>query len=95
MTAVDDRRLTLAVPPRVRFTARPTPRSGWLLWDLACAGREPAEVLDPLDREDLVWGLHGRGYTDTEIAVHTRMSTYTATRIRSRLGLPANPGRAA
>lgn len=65
-------------------------RSGQLLWRACCAGREPAESLDPRDREDLVAALVERGWTDVQIAVLTRMSTYTTARIRGRLGLPAN-----
>jgi hypothetical protein len=68
----------------------PGARSGVLLWKACCAGREPAEALDTRDREDLVAALVFRGWTDVEIAVLTRMSTYTTARIRSRLGLPAN-----
>lgn len=53
-------------------------------------GHEPAEALEAADRARLVVVLNNRGWTDTEVAVHTRMSTYTATRIRRRLGLPIN-----
>jgi hypothetical protein len=57
----------------------------------ACwAGREPAESLEPADREQLVYELWALGWTDAEIAAHTRMSTYTAGRIRERLGLAPN-----
>lgn len=60
------------------------------MWAACCAGREPAESLDPRDREDLVAALLERGWSDTQIAVLTRMSTYTTARIRVRLGLAAN-----
>jgi hypothetical protein len=60
------------------------------LWEACCAGREPAEALDPRDREDLVFALAASGWADVEIAVHTRMSTYTTARIRERLGLATN-----
>jgi hypothetical protein len=54
----------------------------------ACwAGREPAESLEPADREQLVYELWALSWTDVEIAAHTRMTTYTAGRIRERLGL--------
>lgn len=59
-------------------------RSGPLLWRLCLLGREPAESLHWRDREDLVVGLAGRGWSDVEIAVLTRMSTYTTARIRER-----------
>lgn len=64
-------------------------RSGQVLWRACCAGREPAESLDPRDREDLVAGLVERGWSDVDIAVLTRMSTYTTARIRHRIGLRA------
>ena len=70
----------------------PGVRSGRLLWEACCAGREPAEALDPRDREDLVAGLVEHGWTDVEIAVHTHMSTYTTARIRDRIGARPNFG---
>lgn len=66
------------------------PRSGQLLWQACCQGREPAEALDQRDREDLVASLVEQGWTDTEIATLTRMSTYTTSRIRARLSFAAN-----
>jgi len=66
------------------------PRSDRELWLRCCHGLEPAEALDSRDREDLVAELVARGWTDVQIAGHTRMSTYTTTRIRERLQLPAN-----
>lgn len=63
------------------------PRSHWRKWQRCWEGLEPAEALSTRDREDLVWQLHERGWTDVEIAEHTRMTTYTAARIRERLGL--------
>jgi hypothetical protein len=65
--------------------ARSAARSGALLWAACCAGREPAESLDPRDREDLVAELVARGWSDVQIAVLTRMSTYTTARIRQRV----------
>lgn len=53
-------------------------------------GHEPAEALSTLDRWHLVLILHNRGWTDVQIAAHTRMSTYTTARIRSRIGLKPN-----
>lgn len=66
------------------------PRSGRELWLRACHGLEPAEALDPRDREDLVAELVVRGWSDVQIAEHTRMSTYTTGRIRDRLQLAPN-----
>lgn len=60
-------------------------RSGALLWAACVAGREPAESLDPRDREDLVAELTERGWTVAEIAVLTRMTTYTTARIQARV----------
>jgi hypothetical protein len=68
----------------------PVPRSRRWLW-LACwDGRLPAEMLHSRDREDLVWHLVAAGWSDRQIAEHTRMTDYTTARIRSRLELPAN-----
>lgn len=77
------------VPTEVRQPLSGT-RSGRLLWQACCAGREPAEALDVRDREDLVASLVARGWSDVDIAVLTRMSTYTTTRIRERIGLPVD-----
>jgi hypothetical protein len=54
------------------------------------AGDTPAEILPPDLREKLVRELHSRLLTDVEVAAHTGWSTYTAARIRRRLGLPVN-----
>jgi len=54
-------------------------------------GDLPAEVLPTEDRERLLRQLWRAGWNDTEIAQHTRMTTYTAARIRSRIGLQAHP----
>jgi hypothetical protein len=56
----------------------------------ALAGALPADALETACRERLVTTLTRRGWTDTEIACWTRMTTYTTARIRSRLGLAAN-----
>lgn len=53
-------------------------------------GHEPAESLPQLERQRLVLILHNRGWTDTEIATHTRMTTYTTARIRARMRLTPN-----
>lgn len=62
-----------------------TARSGRLLWRACCAGTEPAEALDPRDREDLVAELVARGWTVRQIAAHCRMTDYTTARIRARV----------
>lgn len=54
-------------------------------------GKLPAEVLSQKDRERLVCDLWKLGWADVEIATHTKLSTYTAARIRSRLGLSPHP----
>jgi hypothetical protein len=78
----------LAIQPRPR-----PQRSPESLWDACCQGVLPAELLPQRDREDLIWQLHQLGWTDTEIAVHCRMSTYTVGRICDRLGLHPNEHR--
>lgn len=54
-------------------------------------GLEPAELLTTGARAELVAELWELGWTDVEVATHTRMSTYTAAVIRTRLGLPCLP----
>lgn len=60
------------------------------LYRTCLAGRAPAEELPTYLRERLVTRLHGEGWTDLQIAVHTYMTLYTTVRIRSRLGLSPN-----
>lgn len=60
------------------------------LYRTCLAGRAPAEELPTYLRERLLARLHGDGWTDLDIAVHTRMTLYTTVRIRERLGLSAN-----
>lgn len=57
----------------------------------AVLGELPAEALPAADRDDLFVELHGLGWTDQQIAEHTRTSTYTTTRALERLGLAPNP----
>lgn len=72
--------------PRLRSVAdRP------LQYQAAFDGHEPAEALTEHDRGRLVAELHGLGWDDQRIAQHTRMTTYTTTRIRGALGLLPNP----
>lgn len=71
---------------RLRAAAgQPPPRSGRELWMACCAGDEPAELLDPRDREDLVAHLLDRCWSITEIATHTRETEYTIDRIVRRI----------
>ncbi|MBK1785117.1 hypothetical protein [Prauserella cavernicola] len=59
-------------------------------------GEMPAEALalvDPAEVDQLIYRFWLTGWSDVEIATHTRMSTYTAARIRDRLGLAAHPAR--
>ncbi|WP_027947189.1 hypothetical protein [Amycolatopsis taiwanensis] len=57
------------------------------LYNACWRGELPAEVLRAADRERLVEDLWDQGWTDVEIATHTRMTTYTTARIRTRLRL--------
>jgi hypothetical protein len=64
------------------------------LYRACLAGELPVEILalsDPDDRDRLIRELWSRGWTDVEIAAHTRQTTYTTGRIRAHLGLAANP----
>lgn len=70
-----------------------TPTVRRRLLELCRAGQAPAEALDVRDREQLVRELWAEKLTDAEIAEHTRMTTYTAARIRDRLGLAAHRAR--
>lgn len=81
---------------RRRLTAPPDPpesRSRYERWRKCCHGEVPAEALSARDREDLIAELHALRWSDVEIAEHTKLSTYTAARIRDRLGLTPNEGR--
>ena len=65
------------------------------LYDRCRAGLEPAELLTTAAREHLLYELWSLGWTDVEVAVYTRLTTYTAAAIRTRLGLPCNAPRGA
>lgn len=54
-------------------------------------GNWPAELLTVAEREHLIFELWSYGWTDVQIASHTKLSTYTTGRIRGRLGLAAHP----
>jgi hypothetical protein len=60
------------------------------LFRAAFRGEIPAEVLTTADRELLVRLLVRDGWSDEQIAGHTRMTCYTTMRIRDRLGLQPN-----
>lgn len=65
------------------------------LYNQCRAGLEPAELLTTGAREHLVYELWLLGWTDVEVAAYTRMSTYTAAAIRTRLGLTCRTSGAA
>lgn len=56
----------------------------------ALVGELPAEALPTHVRAHLIANLHRHGWTDTEIAAHTRQTLYTTARIRQRIGLAPN-----
>lgn len=68
--------------PRKPFTS---PRLLALCW----AGKAPAELLTRGERDLLVSELWAKGWTDSQISVHTKLTEYTTCRIRERLGLSA------
>jgi hypothetical protein len=76
--------------PGGRPVTRPRHSARASLVRAVLAGREPAEALPRREREDLMCAWHDAGWTDVEIAAHTRWSTYTVGRIRSALGLRPN-----
>jgi hypothetical protein len=79
---------TPGTPPRTAPITRAR------LYRACLAGDLPAEILDdPRDRERLLRELWSCGWTDAEIATHTRMTTYTTGRIRARIGLAARPSK--
>lgn len=57
---------------------------------LALAGRLPAEALVWPYRRRIVGVLAREGWTDAQMAAHTKWTTYTVARIRTAMGLPAN-----
>jgi hypothetical protein len=72
---------------------RAVPTVGQEEFYLAKNGLLPAEALPTRARGQLVVELHGEGFTDVQIAERTRMTTYTASRIRAALGLDPNRSR--
>jgi hypothetical protein len=83
---------------RLRRTDGPIPTrpvSDDYLYRRCRDGLEPAEALTRVARAVLVHELWALGWTDVEVAVHTRLTTYTAAAIRTRLGLPCRPKGAA
>jgi hypothetical protein len=83
----------MAYRARTVLADRPgtAPISRARLIDACRRGHLPAEILDQTDREHLVYDLWAAGWTDLEIATHTRMTTYTTGRIRGHLGVAAHP----
>lgn len=76
--------------PQAPDTTHPSRRR---LWAACWRGEEPAETLALVDGalvEQLFYDLWALGWTDAQIAQHTRHTTYTVARIRARLGLAAN-----
>jgi hypothetical protein len=78
----------MATPRRLR--APPERRTGHRAYRLALEGRLPAEALSTTLRWRLVAELHRAGLSDVQIAEWTLLSTYTAGRIRSSMGLKPN-----
>jgi len=76
-------------PPRV---TRAQPRRADYL--AARDGTLPAEALRQIDRWRLVAEFHRAGWSDREIARHTRSTEYTVDRIRKAMGLTPNRGEA-
>lgn len=72
-------------------TAPGRPVTDRQLYAACLAGDLPAELLPPGRRRLLLHELHALGWTDVEIATHTRMTTYTTARLRDQLGLDPNP----
>lgn len=62
------------------------------LYVLCLDGEAPAEALSTVARGLLVAELCIDGWTDQQIAAHTRLTLYTATRIRAGLGLSPHFG---
>lgn len=60
------------------------------LYTLCLAGTTPAEALPQGPRGLLIAELCIDGWTDQQIARHTRMTEYTTARIRARLELSPN-----
>lgn len=73
-----------------RARARVQTPANEIQYRAARLGREPAEALTTADRHRLVAELHRLGWTDVQIARHTRQTTYTSARVRELLGLPVN-----
>ena len=63
------------------------------LYERARRGLEPAEALAQRQRWRLVAELHGLGWGDERIAVHTRLTAFTVARNRTAQGLQANQNR--
>lgn len=73
-----------------RLRARPETRSHSRHYAAARDGELPADALPTRQRWRLVAELHAYGWTDSDIAEWTRMTTYTSARIREGMGLAPN-----
>jgi hypothetical protein len=72
------------------FTPRPVDHSEEASILMAKQGLLVAEELTTKARERLFAELHVLGWTDLQMAEHTRTTLYTTARIRDRLGLSPN-----
>lgn len=87
-----DRRARLQHLRRVA-AAQPVDRTEDHWIEMALDGLLVAEELPTKARERLFTELWAAGWTDREMAEHTRTTEYTVDRIRTRLGLLPNPAR--
>jgi len=76
-------------PPPPKVTRAQPRRADYIA---ARAGSLPAEALRQVDRWRLVAEFHRLGWTDADIAGHTRQTVYTVSRIRAGMGLKPNRG---
>jgi hypothetical protein len=75
------------------YRPEPRNRSEERLLGEALAGDRPAEDLPEYLRHKTFLVLHNWGWTDMQMAEHTRTSLYTTARIRDYLGLEPNRDR--
>jgi hypothetical protein len=80
---------TSQFPVSGRMTESP---ADWSRYVAALAGAIPGANLDMPDRYTLITDLHGIGWSDNLIALHTRGTLASITAARRRLGLGDNGG---